>query len=136
MNKPLAPTGNSFPDGNPKGCPPDDVPYANCEVFRLVKNDPPTKDDFATLAEQNKINDKHECECHGLSVFLERDDADFYASKYPYLGELISKGSLSPSEGKLAPTPRKFKGIDNSHSTWWPFLGIDRHVFFTIVSGD
>lgn len=124
----------SFPDDYPEGCPPDDAPYADCEVFRVVSNNPPDSGEFPTLAEKGRILNGRECECHGLSVFRDRADAQFCAEKYPHLGSLIARAELSPSQGKLAATPRVINGVENSHATWWPFTFVSRHTLFTVVS--
>lgn len=135
MNSNSDPDSYAFPDGFPHDCPPKDAPHADCEVFRVVKCDPPCAEDFASWAEQGKVDPKRECDCFGVSVFRDRDDAEFYADKYPHLGELVAKAKLSPKDGKLASTPRILNGVENSHSTWWPFRGVSRHALFVLVAG-
>lgn len=121
-----------FPANIPHGCPPDEAPMASGEVFRIVKTNPPTPDDFLTYIEQGKLLEERECDCHGISVFRDPDHAAFYADKFPALGEFIARGSLDVGHGKLGDTPRNVAGTVISHATWWPFEGIARHTLFVV----
>jgi hypothetical protein len=122
----------AFSDSMPDNCPPPGAEAASGEVFRIVKNDPLAADDFLTWFEEDKFDETRACECHGLSVFRNRDDAASYAEKFPYLGELVAKGSLEHKHGMIAHTPRYIRGAPNSHATWWPYNGLARHLLFVI----
>jgi hypothetical protein len=67
-----------------------------------------------------------ECQARGLSVFREFEDARRFAELYPATGSLIAQAELDESDGKATPTP--YSG--NSHTTWWPHEGIERHTKF------
>jgi hypothetical protein len=122
--------GHMFPSSWPKGCPPEDAIAAQGVVYRIVRSNPPTPSDFASLHEQGRPVTNKPCESAGLSVFWALSDALHCAEKFPYLGELIALGRLEPLHGMLKPTPRR----DNSHTTWWPAEGIARHTVFSIAS--
>jgi len=122
-----------FPSEWPEGCPPTDAQPASGEVFRVVKVDPPTADDFLTFQELGKPDSGKPCEAAGVSVFRDAKDARHYCAKFPHLGELIAKGSLSSSHGAIKSTPRNVGGKPNSHATWWPCTSIIRHSLFSIA---
>lgn len=62
----------------------------------------------------------------GLSVFRTRDDAVHQATLLPFLGKMVASAELHPEHGKVKLTPGKV----TSHSTWWPYPGIDRPALF------
>jgi hypothetical protein len=127
---------NAFSPHMPDGCPPLDAPLAQGLVFRVVKSDPPTPEDFLTYFEEDKVRPDRECDCHGVSVFRDSDDAVAYAEKFQYLGEFIARGSLENQHGKVADTPRIVNGERVSHATWWPFDGLVRHTLFVVLKED
>ena len=130
-----ATSASEFPADLPQGCPPDDASYAWGTVYRIVKSNPLSADDFRTWFEEGKApRPGKECDSHGLSVFREVDHAVSYSERYPYLGELIAQASLSEQHGKIAPTPRVFEGVTYTHETWWPYQNLERHVLFEVVS--
>lgn len=122
-----------FSPDMPDGCPPDTALLADGAVYRVVKNNPPASDDFLTYAEDGKFNTNRACDSHGISVFRERDDAEFYADKFQYLGDFIAKGILANQHGKIGDTPRYIDGARISHATWWPYQGLARHALFVVV---
>lgn len=119
-----------FPGDWPEGCPPTDAVAASGAVYRLVRADPPVSEDFHSLWEQGRPVREKLCESAGLSIFRILDDAVHCAKKYPYLGGGIAVSQLESRHGRVKPTPRR----GNSHATWWPAAGIDRHVSFIVVS--
>lgn len=119
----------TFPENWPEGCPPGDAVAAHGDVFRVVKTDPPQPGDFRSLWEQGRPIAQKECESAGLSVFQAVRDAAHAALKYPYLGELVARGTLGTKHGVVKPTPRS----GNSHTTWWPCDGLARHELFIVV---
>lgn len=108
----------SYREPLPEGCPPDDAEEiaASREVFRLVRTDPPTPEDFRSLRTEKPaaVFSVSECQARGLSVFAERRDSE-RALKLPTLrGRLICRLRLEAGAGRIQPTGRP------SHHTWWP----------------
>jgi hypothetical protein len=96
-----------FPTTWPFNCPPQDAIDASSVVFRVTKSGIPAAVDFLSWAEMGKqIDSRRACECHGVSVFRNVEDAQHYADKYPWLGEWIARGALNSEHGKLLLTPR------------------------------
>lgn len=121
-----------FPKQWPDDCPPGDADEADREVFRLAKNDPPTPDDFVTHFESGRMQHGPACMRCGLSVFRELHDAIHQRSLFPKLGDKIARGTLQSSHGKTKLT----SGRQPTHTTWWPYEGIDRCRPFAVVKED
>jgi hypothetical protein len=118
-----------LPDDWPKGCPPDDAEPAAGEVFRLVRSDPHTQGVFRTHHETGKLPKAPPCIRCGLSVFRSRQDAEHQYRAYPKLGRFIARASLPSTHGVTKLT----EGRQPSHTTWWPFAGVDRAAIFAIL---
>ncbi len=118
-----------FPDGWPQDCPPADALDAAGEVFRIVKNEPPTYEDFRTHFESGRLPKAPPCLRCGLSVFREIRDAIHQRQLLPKLGGLIAKAELAASHGKAKLT----KARQPSHTTWWSYEGVDRASLFSVV---
>lgn len=108
----------------PEGCPPDasEEIISLREVFRLVRSDPPTDEDFKS---QRAEKPNHifigvtECMARGLSVYAERRDTE-KALKLPSLrGRFICRLRLKSGAGRIQQTGRR------SHHTWWPLASYD-----------
>jgi len=123
----------SYPNDWPEGCPPNDAEPAFGIVFRGVKTNPPTEDDFLTYRELGKADRGKPCEAAGVSVFRDDKDAKHYIDKYPYTGNMIAKGTLSSDHGMVKPTARSLNGKKNSHTTWWPYESVNRPSLFSVV---
>lgn len=113
----------SYREPLPEGCPPDaaDEIAAPREVFRLVRNNPPTVDDFKSQRAEKPaaVFQLSECQARGLSVFAERRDSE-RALKLPTLrGRLICRLRLEAGAGRIQQTGRP------SHHTWWPLAAFD-----------
>ena len=113
----------SYREPLPEGCPPaaaDEI-AAPREVFRLVRNNPPTVDDFKSQRAEKPaaVFQLSECQARGLSVFAERRDSE-RALKLPTLrGRLICRLRLDAGAGRIQQTGRP------SHHTWWPLAAFD-----------
>ena len=108
----------SYREPLPEGCPPGaaDEIAAPREVFRLVRGNPPTVDDFKSQRAEkpDAVFQVPECQARGLSVFAERRDSE-RALKLPTLrGRLICRLRLDTGAGRIQQTGRP------SHHTWWP----------------
>ena len=113
----------SYRETLPDGCPPDAAEEIaeSREVFRLVRGNPPTLDDFRSQRAEkpNAVFQVSECQARGLSVFAERRDSE-RALKLPTLrGRLICRLRLEPGAGRIQQTGRP------SHHTWWPLAAVD-----------
>lgn len=117
---------SAFPDNWPPGCPPADAEPAAGPVYRLVKNIPPLAEDFKTHHEIGKMPKAPACLRAGLSVFRTRDDAIHQSKLHPFLGNKIASAELCPEHGKVKLT----RGTMPSHTTWWPYLGVERAAPF------
>lgn len=103
----------------PPGCPPEAAECIDSPliVFRLVKADPPTEQDFRSQRAEkptSRFSGVSECQARGLSVFTRNEDGR-RALKLPNLrGRLLCSVDLSAGAGKIQQTGAP------SHHTWWP----------------
>ncbi len=103
----------------PEGCPPDDAEEITAPriMYRLVRNNPPTDDDFRSQrAERPAARFKvSECQTRGVSVFANRRDAE-RQTEIPRLKALaVCQVDLSAGAGRIKRTG------GSSHHTWWPY---------------
>ena len=108
----------SFREELPEGCPPDAAEEiaAPRQVFRLVRANSPTLDDFRSQRAEkpNAHFSVSECQARGLSVFADRQDSA-KALKLPTLrGRSICRLTLEVGAGRILQTGQA------SHHTWWP----------------
>lgn len=118
-----------FPTDWPAGCPPDDAEEASGPVFRLVKANPPEVGDFKTHRERGVLVTAPACLRCGLSLFRTRADTEHQHRAYPMLGRYIASGILSAEDGVVKLTQSR----QPTHTTWWPFEGIDRKRVFELI---
>ena len=115
----------------PDGCPPDTAEeiIQPRDVFRLVRTNPPTEEDFKSQRAENPgrtFSGVDECQVRGLSVHTERRDSE-NALKLPKLrGRLICRLRLGLGAGKIQQTGRP------SHHTWWPLADYDVLAQYTV----
>lgn len=115
----------SYRDSLPAGCPPDAAEEIASPrvVFRLVRTDPPTPDDFRSQRQEKpdrKFPGVTECQACGLSVFAEKRDAEAKALKLPHLkNRKLCRVTLPAGAGRIQPT------FQPSHHTWWPLAAFD-----------
>ena len=108
----------------PDGCPPDTAEeiVQPRDVFRLVRTDPPTEEDFESQRAEKPggtFPGIDECQARGLSVHTERGDSE-KALRLPKLrGRLICRLRLRLGAGTIQQTGRP------SHHTWWPLADYD-----------
>lgn len=119
----------NFPNHWPSNCPPEDAVDAEGDVFRIVYNDPPISEDFASHLETGKLPNAAPCLRCGLSVFREVRDAAHQRKLLPKLGRWIAKGILKPEHGKTQLTT----GKQPTHTTWWTYDGVNREAIFAVV---
>lgn len=113
-------------------CPPVEAQAAEGVFYRRVLRHTPSSEDFRSAVEEGtkKISDRKKCQARGLSVFIAIEDAQRYAELYPATGNLIAQATFDASDGKTKPTPTN----GNTHTTWWPYEGIQRNAKFKVLS--
>ncbi|MBK6728412.1 MAG: hypothetical protein IPG63_14445 [Xanthomonadales bacterium] len=114
----------NYRDLLPEECPPEAAEEiaAPRDVFRLVRNMPPTLDDFRSQRAEKPetVFQVSECQARGLSVFAERQDAEARALKLPrFRGCLVCRVTLEAGAGRIQQT------FQPSHHTWWPLAAFD-----------
>ena len=108
----------------PADCPPPDaVEIVEPRiVYRFVRNNPPTFDDFRS---QRAINPRgrwsvSECQARGVSVFMNLDSANEVRQEVENLhGTLICEVVLDEGAGRIRSAGSR------SHCTWWPLADYD-----------
>lgn len=120
----------NFPTTWPHGCPPADAEAASGELFRVAKTHPPSAEDFKSHAELGKKSLGPQCLRVGLSLFRSLDDAEHLTLLFPKLGRHVLRGRLQAHHGvtKLTPSNRH-----PSHTTWWPYEGVNRCEPFSLA---
>ena len=133
----------SWPSTYPADCPPEQALDANGTFYRLVKNDPPAREDFRTLAEQYpsrrfstkpspKSGVSELVKAHGLSLMADKEDVIRLRRAVPaYRDGLLGKGDLVPDHGKVLATPSQ---SGRSHHTWWTYDGAEPEAAFVVVA--
>ena len=110
----------------PEGCPPESAEeiIAPRVVYRLVRNSPPTDDDFRSQrAEKPGVRfTVSECRARGVSVFANRLDAEKQTKRRRRLrGLAVFQLTLVAGAGRI----KKTGDEDSSHHTWWPYADYD-----------
>lgn len=118
-----------YPDDWPAGCPSADTPEASGGVFRIVKENPVSAGDMQSHHETGRLPHADPCLRCGLSVFRVLEDALNQQRLLPKLGSRIARALLVAEHGKVCLT----SGQQPSHTTWWPYEGIDRAALFVVV---
>ena len=107
---------------------PDDCPPAAAAeitepriVYRLVRHNPPTDDDFRSQRAEKPYArfNTSECQARGLSVFSRRGDAERQSTRRNLWGTMVCPVSLMPGAGRILKTG------GGSHHTWWPLASYD-----------
>jgi len=91
-------------------------------VYRLVRNNPPTDDDFRSQRAERPdriFRDVTECQARGLSVFASRNVAEGLSASGRLQGLSVCQVTLAPRAGRFQPTGRR------SRHTWWPLADYD-----------
>ncbi len=103
----------------PEDCPPETAEEIAGPriVYRRVRNNPPTDDDFRSQRAENpsKKFNLSECQARGVSVFVEREDLEELLKRPNFRGGQIAQVTLDNGAGYIEHTSRR-----NSHHTWWP----------------
>lgn len=115
---------NIYREALPDNCPPamaEEVSEARV-VYRLVRSNPPTTDDFRSQREEKPdtvFSNVDECLARGLSVYACRSDCD-KPKKLPRFRKcFVCKVDLDIGAGRIQQTWQP------SHHTWWPLADFD-----------
>lgn len=119
----------TFPKNWPSDCPCANTPDASGDVFRITNGDPITAADMQSHHETGKLPKADPCLRCGLSVFGVLEDALNQQRLLPKLGNRIAKALLHAAHGKACLT----KGQQPTHTTWWPYDGVDRASLFVVI---
>lgn len=103
----------------PPDCPPAaaETIVAPRRVYRIVRTNPPTQEDFRSQrAEHPKRRfSLDECHVRGVSVFGQADDARRQVAKLgKFRGSTVCGVDLTEGAGVILKTGKR------SHHTWWP----------------
>lgn len=108
----------------PESCPPaeaEEIAKAR-EVYRLVRTNPPTLDDFRSQRAEKPdavFSNVDECRARGLSVYANRADCEKTLKLSRFRRHQICKVTLNEGAGRIQQT------FQPSHHTWWPLAGFD-----------
>ena len=101
-------------------------------MFRLVRTDPPTENDFLSHRAEypkRRFPEDLRCRAAGVSVYEQRRDAVAARSSFPLLrGRRVCEVRLADGAGSIQQTG------DGSHHTWWPFADYDILAVCTVDS--
>jgi hypothetical protein len=116
-------TNMSYREELPPSCPPEaaeEIAVAR-DVFRLVRSNLPSPDDFRSLRAENPraVYSISECQVRGLSVFAVRTDSEKALKLPKFRGRQICRVTLRTGSGRIQQTGRP------SHHTWWPLAAFD-----------
>jgi hypothetical protein len=114
----------SYREPLPEGCPPDAAEEiaAPREVFRLVRDSPPTMDDFRSQRGEKPgkvFSGVTECQASGLSVFTEKKDCVKLLKLAHLRSRKLCRVRLDAGAGRIQQT------FQPSHHTWWPLATFD-----------
>ncbi|WP_077356116.1 hypothetical protein [Virgibacillus halodenitrificans] len=110
-----------YPKFFPDGCPPEDAEPMELKVYRLVKEDKISKDDFKSFFEEGRDarNPKLPYVEYGLSVNTKYEEIKKYWRGNPALKKKfrnVASGLTYKYTGVVKPTPSK---AQRNHYTWW-----------------
>lgn len=124
-----------WPDSFPKDCPPDDAFGGELKAFRLVCNNPPTREDFLSWQEAKPERDfgNKQCSASGVSLLTDYDEAvtlaDIaWARRQPK--KIIAAGTTTPTCGVVKHTPSSSR---TSHITYWLFIDAHPERDFKVI---
>ena len=103
----------------PDGCPPDEADEITTPrvVYRLVRNNPPTDDDFQSQRSEKPTTQFNvsECRARGVSVFSNRRDVESQTKRYNLKSLAVCQVTLTADAGRIKKTG------GSSHYTWCPY---------------
>lgn len=102
----------------PAGCPKADAYEFEGITYRVVRTDPPTREDLLTYLELNLIPTADTCKRGSISLFSTLDKAQHRLEISPHLGNFVASISLTSAHGRVGQVS------SSGHIDWWPYLGM------------
>ena len=113
----------TYRESLPDNCPPDTADEITPPrlVYRLVRNNPPTDDDFRSQRAQKPTAQFNvaECRARGLSMFTDRSDAEKQTRRRNLRNLIPCLVTLTAGAGRIKKTG------GSSHYTWWTYNSYD-----------
>ena len=107
----------------PDDCPPVDAEEIDAPriLYRLVRNNPPTDDDFRSQRAEKPTArfNVSECRARGVSVFTNLSDAERQTRRRNLRHLTPCLITLTAGAGRIQKTG------GSSHYTWWPYKDYD-----------
>lgn len=120
-----------WPDYFPEQCPPVEARNEELRVFRLVSQNPPTKEDFlpTTIEQPHRDFDaKDFCFACGVSVFKNIADIRSKMARYKALRKKqIAVCIIQKNDGLV------LESFSGSHVTWWLKTDSPQSTFRAVV---
>lgn len=111
----------------PAGCPKADSEEFEGTAYRVVRADPPTREDLLTYLELNLLPTADDCKRGSVSLFSTLDQAQHRLEMSPHLGNFVASVSLTATHGKVG------KPSSSGHMDWWPYQGMRNPADFKVV---
>lgn len=129
-----------WPDDLPADCPPAEAEEVERVVYRFVKAEPLTVDDFARPIDKPRKTPPaadEMCEMCALSVFADTADLPVARQFIPgFKKKRVAEGTVTADDGVMQCTPTTVAGspMMSSHHDWWVPEGVDPLPKFTVVN--
>ena len=125
----------------PDGCPPPSAVPANGTYYRLVRNNPPTDDDFRRprdLPRSTPLKEDELCVDSALSLFEDPKDVHLARQYVPgFKKKKVAQGTLVPTAGVTLHSPTLLSGDPvvelASHTEWWESAASRPRPVFVVV---
>ena len=113
----------TYRESMPDNCPPDTADEITSPrlVYRLVRNNPPTDDDFRSQQAEKPTAQFNvsECRARGVSLFTNLGDAERQTRRRSLRHLIPCPVILAAGAGRIQKTS------GSSHYTWWPYDSYD-----------
>jgi hypothetical protein len=107
-------------------CPPEDAVEKDCSLFRLVKNNPPRPEDFASHFSLNLAPKADPCIRRSLSVYPTLNESieksHELKERFPDrdYGSHVAECEITVNHGSIKQT-----GADAKHLSWWVCVDVN-----------
>ena len=102
----------------PADCPKADVDEFEGTTYRVVRTDPPTREDLRTYLELDLLQTADTCKRGSISLFSTLKQAKHRLEISPHLGNFVASISLTTAHGRVG------KASSSGHIDWWPYVGM------------
>ncbi len=111
----------------PANCPKADVNEFDGTAYRVVRDNPPTKNDLLTYLELGILPAADACKRASISLFSTRAQAQHRLDVSPHLGKFVASVSLTKAHGRVG------KPSSSGHIDWWPYAGMRNPADLEVV---